>query len=146
MPDAEIVEEVLALFKARGGRATTARRMILQALVDHQDEHSSAEQITAIVQRTQPDVAASTVYRFLEELQELDLVDHVHLMHGKAVYHLTGHRHDHLVCSVCDRVIEVPEGTLDPLRRLALDEFGFEVPPRHFAVAGRCRECAASSR
>ena len=144
MAAADIVDCVLALFKARGGRATSARRTILQALVDHQDEHSSVEQLTAIVQRTHPDVASSTVYRFLDELEQLELVDHVHLVHGKAVYHLTEHRHDHLVCTVCDRVIEIPEGALEPLRRLALEEFGFEIPPRHFALEGRCQECATA--
>ena len=137
-----IVDDVLAMFKANGGRSTSARRAILQALVDNQDDHTSAEKITEAVQRTHPDVAPSTVYRFLDELERLNLVDHVHLVHGTAVYHFTDHRHDHLVCNVCDRVIEVPPGTLDPLREIALQQFGFEVPPRHFAVTGSCKECS----
>jgi Fur family ferric uptake transcriptional regulator len=140
------VDEVLAMVRASGGRATTARRAILRSLLDEHAEHPTAEQITASVQADHPDVAESTVYRFLDELERLGVVDHVHLGHGPAVYHLVEDTHHHLVCNTCDSVTEVPSGTFDALRAALLRDFGFEIEARHFAIAGRCRECVAAGR
>ncbi len=108
----------------------------------HHDGHPTAEELTAGVQVHQPDVHESTVYRFLDELERLGVVDHVHLGHGPAVYHFADDTHHHLVCQQCGLVIEVPDDTLDMLRRRVRTEFSFEVEPRHFAVMGRCGTCA----
>lgn len=137
------VEKVLDLLRANGGRVTSARRAILEALTGH-GGHPTAEQLTADVQAVQPDVHESTVYRFLDELERLGVVDHVHLGHGPAVYHFATDAHHHLVCSGCGHVHEVPERTFEALRRRLRADFGFEMEPRHFAVSGRCRACARS--
>ena len=63
---------------------------------------------------TNPDVDTSTVYRTLGLFEELGIVEHAHLGHGPAVYHL-GQTHQHLVCEVCGTVIDVPVGALDAL-------------------------------
>ena len=141
---ADRLEQVLALLRANGGRVTSPRRAILEALIGH-GEHPTAEQLTAAVQARQPDVHESTVYRFLDDLERLGVVDHVHLGHGPAVYHFSDDAHHHLVCQTCGRVVEVPDQTFAALRRRLRTDFGFEIDQRHFAVVGRCTECAASA-
>ena len=138
----EDADGILALLRARGGRVTSGRRSILEALLGS-GGHVSAEALTATVQAGRPDIHESTVYRFLVELERLGVVDHVHLGHGAAVYHLASDAHHHLVCDTCGTVVEVPEATFDDLRHHLRDDFGFVVKPRHFAVTGRCRECSA---
>lgn len=138
----EEAEAILALLRARGGRITTSRRAILEAFLAV-DGHVTAEALTARVQAAQPDVHESTVYRFLDELERLGVVDHVHLGHGPAVYHLASDAHHHLVCDRCGAVVEVPEEVFAGLRSRLADDFGFALQPRHFAVTGRCRACAA---
>jgi Fe2+ or Zn2+ uptake regulation protein len=140
---ADRLERVLALLRANGGRVTSPRRAILEALIGH-GEHPTAEQLTAAVQARQPDVHESTVYRFLDDLERLGVVDHVHLGHGPAVYHFSDDTHHHLVCQTCGRVIEVPDQTFAGLRRRLRTDFGFEIDQRHFAVVGRCTVCSAS--
>jgi Fe2+ or Zn2+ uptake regulation protein len=141
MPVREDAEPILGLLRARGGRVTTSRRAILEAFLG-MGGHVTAEALTARVQAHQPDVHESTVYRFLDDLERLGVVDHVHLGHGPAVYHLSSDAHHHLVCDACGAVVEVPEAVFAELRtRLELD-FGFALQPRHFAVTGRCRACA----
>jgi Fur family ferric uptake transcriptional regulator len=138
------LDDVLGLLRAGGGRVTSARRAILEALIAHSG-HPTAEQLTAQVQAGQPEVHESTVYRFLEELERLGVVDHVHLGHGPAVYHFADDSHHHLVCEQCGVVVEVPDKTLDGLRRRLRADHGFEVDPRHFAVLGRCKACAGGT-
>ncbi len=133
-------EPILGLLRAGGGRVTTCRRAILEAFLGI-GGHVTAEALTARVQAGQPDVHESTVYRFLDELERLGVVDHVHLGHGPAVYHLASDTHHHLVCDGCGTVVEVPEELFGELRGRLQTEFGFSLQPRHFAVTGRCSAC-----
>lgn len=142
MPSDDI-EPILALLRTAGGRVTAPRRAILEAMVGA-GGHVTAESLTAKVQTAQPDVHESTVYRFLDELERLGVVDHVHMGHGPAVYHLSSDAHNHLVCDRCGSVVEVPEAMFDDIRHRLADEYGFSVQVRHFAVTGRCRACAAA--
>ena len=137
----EQAEPILGLLRARGGRVTTCRRAILETFLGA-GGHVTAEALTARVQANQPDVHESTVYRFLDELERLGVVDHVHLGHGPAVYHLASDAHHHLVCDRCGTVVEVPESLFAALRSQLKDDYGFSLQPRHFAVTGRCQECA----
>ena len=137
----EQAEPILGLLRARGGRVTTRRRAILETFLGI-GGHITAEVLTARVQASQPDVHESTVYRFLDELERLGVVDHVHLGHGPAVYHLASDAHHHLVCDRCGTVVEVPESAFAELRTQLKDGYGFALQPRHFAVTGRCEACA----
>ena len=137
----EQAEPILGLLRARGGRVTTCRRAILETFLGI-GGHVTAEALTARVQANQPDVHESTVYRFLDELERLGVVDHVHLGHGPAVYHLAADAHHHLVCDGCGAVEEVPDALFAELRSQLKDGYGFTLEPRHFAVTGRCKDCA----
>jgi Fur family ferric uptake transcriptional regulator len=137
----DAAEPILALLRGRGGRITTSRRAILEAFLGV-GGHVTAEALTARVQAAQPDVHESTVYRFLDELEQLGVVDHVHLGHGAAVYHLASDAHHHLVCDGCGAVEEVPAEVFADLRNRLQADFGFALQPRHFAVTGHCRACA----
>ena len=137
------IDAVMARVRADGGRATSTRRAILQTIFDHHDEHPTAEQITSTVQQGHPDIAESTVYRFLDELERLDVVRGVRVGHGATAYHLAeATHHHHLVCGTCGRMTEVPDRIFDGLRRTVLKQFDFEIEPHHFTLAGHCRECA----
>ena len=140
----EEAEPILGLLRARGGRVTTCRRAILETFLGI-GGHITAEGLTAKVQAGQPDVHESTVYRFLDELERLGVVDHVHLGHGPAVYHLASDAHHHLVCDRCGEVVEVPEELFADLRGKLKEDFGFRLQPRHFAVTGRCGPCVEAT-
>lgn len=133
-------DRVLEALRLNGGRITSARRAILAALIGH-PRHPTAEELTNAVKRQRPDVRESTVYRFLDDLERLGVVDHVHLGHGPAVYHFVEDAHHHLVCDGCGAVIEVPERALASLRRRLRNDYGFDVSTRHFAVPGTCAGC-----
>ncbi|MEA2684848.1 MAG: Fur family transcriptional regulator, ferric uptake regulator [Actinomycetota bacterium] len=139
---AERLEEILGLLRARGGRVTTPRRAIISSLL-RSGGHVTADELTSEIQANYPDVHLSTIYRCLEALQELGVVDHVHLGHGRAVYHLADEAHQHLLCEVCNRVFEVPDEVFADLSARLRSEYGFAIRPRHFAVLGQCTDCGA---
>ncbi len=134
------VEDVLALVRQHGGRATPARRLLLQALFGSQ-EHRSAEEIAAEVRAHAPDVHLSTVYRNLEELERLGVIDSTRLGGGPATYHLATAAHGHLVCEKCGSMTEVPDDMFRDLIGSARTRYGFAINPHRFAMTGRCASC-----
>ena len=135
------VEDVLALVRARGGRASSPRRILLKVLFES-GEHMSAEELARAVQQRAPEVHISTIYRNLEDLQRLGVVVHSHLGHGPATYQLASLAHAHLICELCGTVLEAPDGLFGELARSAKASLGFSIDPCHFAVFGRCSSCA----
>jgi len=137
---------ILERLRSEGSRLTAARRALVEALVEADDHHVTADDLVAAVHRSAPAVHRSTVYRTLDALEQAGVVEHVHLGHGRAVYHLTDDRHHHLVCDRCGAVVQVPETVVAPLRDELVDGYGFMVNGRHFALPGVCRACAALNR
>ena len=128
------------MIRAKGGRLTTCRRAIVTELASA-PEHLTADDLAERVQATSPDIHRSTIYRSLSDLEELGVVDHVHLGHGRAVYHLSDDPHQHLVCEECGHVVEVPDRLFEELAKTLRRRYGFTIRPNHFAVLGRCRAC-----
>jgi Fur family transcriptional regulator, ferric uptake regulator len=134
------LDEVLARIRSAGERVTVARRAVVSALLEA-DGHATAEGLQARVQAGHPEVHMATIYRNLETLERLGLVEHTHLGHGPAVYHLADSLHQHLVCEVCGYVVEVPADLLRPVEEEVRASYGFVMRPGHFAVVGRCATC-----
>lgn len=142
-PGRKAVEDVLALVRRHGGRATPARRLLLDTLFAS-SEHRSAEELAAEVRARAPDVHLSTIYRNLEELERLGVIDSARLGGGPATYHLASAAHGHLVCEECGTMTEVPDEIFAELVRVAGTRYGFAINPHHFAVTGRCASCRPS--
>jgi Fur family transcriptional regulator, ferric uptake regulator len=137
----ETVDDVLALVRSRGGRATSSRRVLLDVLFEA-DDHLTAEDLTAAVQARAPDVHISTVYRNLEDLQRLGVIVHSHLGHGPATYQLASLAHAHFICSTCGARVEAPDEWFASLAKNAKSKLGFVIDPHHFAIVGRCVSCS----
>jgi Fur family ferric uptake transcriptional regulator len=134
-------DDVLALVRARGGRATSSRRILLEVLFEAGHHHLSAEELAEAVQVRAPDVHISTIYRNLEDLERLGVVVHTHLGHGAATYQLASLAHAHFICEECGAMIEAPDELFRGLARTAKAKFGFTIDPLHFAMLGRCANC-----
>ena len=88
-----------------------------------------------------PEVNRTTIYRNLDELERLQVVDKTHLGGGPATYHITAAAHGHLLCRQCGTLTEVPGDLFDALDQAARDRYGFTIQPRRFAAIGLCANC-----
>ncbi len=136
-------DAILDLLAGTGRRRTAPRQAIVECLLAA-DDHVTADEIAVEVQERFPSVNISTVYRTLETLEDLGVIDHVHLGHGRAIYHFADEEHQHLVCERCEGVEELPASKLKSLIRTIERDHGFEVDRRHFAIVGVCSRCRRS--
>ena len=134
------VEEIVGRIVASGRRRTMSRQAVIQVIVDCHG-HISADDIATRVQEDFPSMDVSTVYRTLETLRELDIVDRVYFADGSTVYHLRDHQHHHLCCEKCGSVQELPVSLMKSVEADLLEEFGFELHQRPLGLFGLCKAC-----
>ena len=136
LPFADLAGAVRAL-RERGLRLSTSRRLILQALFAA-EAPVSAEAIARTLE-----LELTSVYRNLEMLERLGLVQHVHLGHGPGLYALVGRgERDYLYCERCGAVRVLEPQELEPLKHLVQELSGYQARFTHFPLVGVCPDCA----
>ena len=138
---AEQVERLETVLQENGDLLTSARRAILEALVES-GGHVSADTQATTSNRSEPQVGRMTVYRTLDLLQQLGLVRPVNPGSGAAQYVLMeeGHHH-HLLCSSCAAVVEFDECVVREVEAQIRDRFHFEIQGHLLEFYGLCPEC-----
>jgi len=119
---------------------TPQRQLVLHAVGEL--GHATPEQICRRVQCSVPSVNITTVYRTLDLLEELGVVQHTHLGHGAPRYSTRPQEYLRLACHRCEHVIEVDAAELGGLSESLRIRFGFELDPTHVALSGLCAACA----
>jgi Fur family ferric uptake transcriptional regulator len=128
------------VLRDRGYRLTPQRQLVLEAVEEL--GHATPDEILAKIRETVGAVNISTVYRTLELLEKFGLVSHTHISHGSPTYHpIEQEPHLHLVCRVCEDVIETDVAPAAELAARLHREYGFETDVRHLAVLGLCAKC-----
>lgn len=129
-----------AMLRERGLRLTPQRQLILDAV--HELGHATPEQVHHHVRERAAGVNITTVYRTLELLEELGLVNHTHLSHGSPTYHAAGEdQHVHLVCRGCGSIGEVDPAVMQPVIERLREREGFRVDVGHVSLFGLCGSC-----
>ncbi|MEX2587673.1 MAG: transcriptional repressor [Actinomycetota bacterium] len=138
------VDQIMDRLVASGKRRTMSRQAVIKVIVDYHG-HVSADDIATQVQKDFPSLDVSTVYRTLETLRELGIVDRVYFADGSTVYHLSDHKHHHLCCERCGAVQELPISALGNLERFLLEEYGFQNHQQPLGLFGLCASCRQAS-
>ncbi len=125
----------------RGYRLTPQRYMIL-SVIQEADGHLSIDQVAERVQRRNPYVSLSTIYRTLELLKELGLVRENHLPGEQPHYEVVeGNAHHHLVCRNCRTIIHLDDALLGNLHEQLQEQYHYHNLTLDLVAAGYCDEC-----
>ena len=134
-------EAFLAGLRKAGCRVTPQREMILSVICES-GGHLTADDILQRVHARYPYLNKSAVYRTLDLLTRLNLVNPTDFGRGRIEYEIHQHpHHHHLLCRGCGQRIEVEERLFTPLQKGLRAEYGFETDLDHFAIFGTCRKC-----
>ena len=132
-------------FQEKQYKLTPQRRIILEAFVDHQDEHLSAEDVHTIVRQHSSEIGLATVYRTLELFSELDVLQKMDFGDGRSRYEInektTPHHHHHLICLACNKVKEFEDDLLETLETVISRKSNFTIVDHQVKFYGYCDEC-----
>jgi Fur family transcriptional regulator, ferric uptake regulator len=141
---APTLDDALDLLRARGLRASTARRLVLETLFAS-GEAISAERIAGGLDGRLPRSDLASVYRNLERLEEIGLVRHFHLVHGPGLYALAAREREYLFCERCGAIRPVVPGALDDVRATVRERFGLLPRFSHYPLVGLCEGCSPTA-
>jgi Fur family ferric uptake transcriptional regulator len=126
-----------------GYRRGGARRAILD-LLDEQSCALSAAEIQQELALRSRDVSRSSVYRIMEELEAIGLLQRVEIGQGIVRYEPVrdgpGHHH-HLVCDQCGRLQPFTDDALERAIRRLSDRVPLRVSEHEIVIHGACETC-----
>jgi Fur family ferric uptake transcriptional regulator len=125
-----------------GLRRTSQRDLILEIFLKT-EEHLSSEDLYWLVQKQDPTVGHTTVYRTLKLLTEAGLAREVRFGDGKTYYehHYNHEHHDHLICTECGKIIEFFSAEIEELQDKMAEKYGFRLTNHSLRMWGICEEC-----
>ena len=146
-PLSEEQEVFLKHIQKQGLKRTAQRDLILEVFLRIED-HLSSEDLYRLVQKEDPTIGHTTVYRTLKLLTEAGLAREVRFGDGRAHYeHNYKHQHhDHMICSECGKVIEFFSAELEAIQDAMAAKHRFEITQHLLRIIGICAECRRAKR
>ena len=141
------LEDLRGKLSERKYKMTPQRREILQIFIESEDgKHLSAEEVYDLLKQKNFDYGLATVYRNVELLNSLGILNKVEFGDGRTRYELSAsnpqlHQHHHLICLNCRKIIEFEEDLLDDLENLIEKKSAFRIVNHEVKFFGYCSEC-----
>lgn len=139
------------LLKEKGLKVTTQRKVILEVLASKPEQHLTAEEIYELVKNKNPEIGLATIYRTIQLLSELRLIDKLSLGDGYVRYEIgkndsKGHHHHHLICLECGKIDMFADDMLEDLEEKIYKKQGFKVTDHEVKIYGYCKECLENKK
>jgi len=143
------LERIKKQLHAASYKLTPQREATVRVLLENEADHLSAEDVYLLVKEKSPEIGLATVYRTLELLTELKIVDKINFGDGVSRYDLrqegAAHFHHHLVCIECGSVEEIKEDLLEDVEVIVEKRWQFLVKDHRLTFHGVCRNCQKRS-
>ncbi|MCF1684971.1 transcriptional repressor [Tetragenococcus halophilus] len=145
MSTVETLKKTKKQLHESGFKLTPQREATLLVLLENEKDHLSAEEIFFFVKQKNPDIGLATVYRTLDILVDLKIVDKISFDDGVARYDLrkegAKHFHHHLLCLECGNIEEINEDLLGNVEEIVEKNFHFVVKDHRLTFHGICQNC-----
>jgi Fur family transcriptional regulator, ferric uptake regulator len=137
-------EHALATLRAAGYRRGGARTAVVEALSRH-DCAVTALDLDDELRRRKPAPGRASIYRALEQLEQVGLLRRLEVSRGVAGYERIepgGEHHHHAICRDCGRMIPFEDASLERVIDQVSGRMSFEAAEHEVTIRGRCKRCA----
>ena len=139
-------EDFRKIIRSIGLKITEQRLLIIGCLHDSEsksgERHVTAQELYERVVKKDPHVGFATVYRFLRDLADHNVVTEVRMGAQASRYELTTREHhDHLTCTQCGRIVEFENKKIEKLQLQVAEYFGFSLTNHILELYGLCTPC-----
>ncbi|MBP6178851.1 MAG: transcriptional repressor [Anaerolineales bacterium] len=127
-----------------GYRITKARGAVVE-IVESSRRALTPVEVYDMARKKYRALGLVTVYRTLEKLEELHLIQRVHQPMGCQAFISAGHGHQHLLlCQNCGQVVFFEGDDLDVLTRSIARKTGYQISEHWLQLFGLCADCRSS--
>lgn len=134
----------LDALQSAGYRRGGARTAVIEALAKH-DCAVTALDLEGELRDGDVAVGRASVYRALEQLEQLGLVQRIEVCRGTAGFERidpTGHHHHHAICRDCGRMVPFEDPSLEQALAAVAGTMSFDVTEHDVVLRGTCERCA----
>ncbi|SFL69329.1 ferric iron uptake transcriptional regulator [Salibacterium qingdaonense] len=139
------IDRIKKQLHSQSYKLTPQREATVRVLLENEKDHLSAEDVYLLVKEKAPEIGLATVYRTLELLNELEVVDKINFGDGVSRYDLrkegADHFHHHLVCIECGSVDEIQEDLLGDVEKVVESNWNFKIKDHRLTFHGVCHRC-----
>ena len=131
------------ILKHNNLKFTKQREVVLKTMYNN-DEHFSPESLYVLVKETYPElnVGIATVYRTLNLLEESDMVTSLSFGSSGKKFELGNKpHHDHMICKMCDEIIEFEDNGIEKKQEEIASKYGFKLTSHLMQLYGICKKC-----
>ena len=135
--------------RGKGLKLTRQRETILRAFLDGQ-KHVAIDELLQQTRELHAGIGHATVYRTMRLFVEAGIAHEHSFGDGPAQYEPThpgdDDHHDHIICTVCSRIIEFENDQIEALQERVAKEHGFILTDHSMQLFGVCPECQKKRR
>jgi Fur family ferric uptake transcriptional regulator len=135
-------DRLVVELRQRGFRVTPQRTVILETIA-HKDGHLSVQEVFVEARERLPGLNIATVYRTLDSLHQAGMIDLFYSQSEPSRFALRDpdNPHGHLVCTGCERIIEIGTALIADVARQVELETSFSIATDHLTLLGQCERC-----
>jgi Fur family transcriptional regulator, peroxide stress response regulator len=137
--DASAIEAL----RSKGYKATPQRIAICRIVLNSR-AHPSAQKVYDEVKKTHPTVSLATVYKTLEVLRDIDLVQEINFPKGQARFDPYMNPHINLICLKCGTITDLDDITVKEIVRRVAAATKFKSTGQRMDVYGICQKCSGT--
>jgi Fe2+ or Zn2+ uptake regulation protein len=139
-----IADKIYAAFDEVSQRNTRPRRLIAERLIEFASSGTNftTDELWQELRNVEPKLGRATVFRSVEKLVTMGVLDRVEFADGTHHYRVCGEtHHHHLTCTRCHRVVEVHVCLpVDQFQAIS-KQTDFAIEGHALTIFGRCKEC-----
>jgi Fur family peroxide stress response transcriptional regulator len=139
--DASAIEAL----RKKGYKATPQRIAICRFVLNSRD-HPTAQQVYDQVKKIHPTVSLATVYKTLEVLKSLDLIQEINPPQGQARFDSYMKPHINLICLQCGNIVDLDETTAIEETRKVAAAAKFKPKGQRIDIFGICKRCSIAGK
>lgn len=141
--------DLLNAVEGRGIRLTAQRRALIETIQDA-TSHLDAAGLLEQARKRDPNIDRATVYRTIDLLKRIGVIDELDLMHIEGEKHYyevrTQKEHLHLACFGCGEIKEFTSPSFERLKQEIGSKNQFRIQVMRLEVGGLCKQCAAQQK
>jgi Fur family transcriptional regulator, ferric uptake regulator len=144
-----VAEKIYAAFDAASQRNTRPRQIIAERLIEFAKSGTdfTIYGLWQELRTVEPRLGRATVFRWIEKLVTMGILERVEFADGMHHYHVGGETHHHyLTCTHCRRVVELDVCLpVDQFQEIS-NQTEFTIEGHTLTIFGRCKECRIRER
>jgi Fur family ferric uptake transcriptional regulator len=134
-------DAIVAAFDQAGYRVTAPRRAVAELITEH-NGHFTAAELESAARRRRFELSRATLFRSLDLLTELGVVERLDLPSGDHAYvPCAPAHHHHVVCSRCGRSTDVDDCGVAAAVAEISRRSGYLIETHRLELFGLCRHC-----